>query len=62
MQRGVCLRCHTRVVETFHPRAERSVRFTRPFELDHQQALSPYLRERIAGELAAWGASCASAP
>ena len=56
--RGVCLKCHTKVVETFHPQAKRELEFTAPFERSTQQTLAPFVSERIAPALVQITSAC----
>ncbi len=57
--RAVCLKCHTRVVETFHPNAQRAVALEEPFARRGRELLAPYFASVIEPRLRSWQESCA---
>jgi hypothetical protein len=56
--RGACIRCHRRVVSSFHPEEKREVRFTRPFELSGRDLLTPAYTAGTEARFEQWSAAC----
>lgn len=56
--RGACIRCHQRVVSSFHPEEKREVRFTRPLEVTGRELLTPAYVEGTEALFQQWAASC----
>ena len=56
--RGACIRCHRRVVSSFHPEEKREVRFTPPFEVSGRDLLTAAYTEGTEASFAKWAATC----
>jgi hypothetical protein len=56
--RGACIRCHRRVISSFHPEEKREVRFTKPFEVSGRDLLTTAYTEGAEGNFAKWAATC----
>ena len=56
--RGACIRCHRRVVSSFHPEEKREVRFTRPFEVSGRDLLTAAYTEGTEASFAKWASTC----
>ena len=56
--RGACIRCHRRVVSSFHPEEKREVRFTRPLEISGRELLTPSYTAGTEALFQRWAASC----
>jgi hypothetical protein len=56
--RGACIRCHRRVVSSFHPEEKREVRLTAPFEVSGRDLLTAAYEEGTEAKIATWAASC----
>lgn len=57
--RGACIKCHRRVLSSFHPEEKRELELTPPFEHGGQELLTPVF-ERHRARLQAWKALCES--
>jgi hypothetical protein len=56
--RGACIRCHRRVVSSFHPEEKRDVRLTRPFEVSGRDLLTGAYTSGTEARFQQWAASC----
>jgi hypothetical protein len=56
--RGACIRCHRRVVSSFHPEEKREVRFTRPLEVTGRELLTPAYLAGPEALFQRWSATC----
>ena len=56
--RGACIRCHRRVVSSFHPEEKREVRLTAPFEVSGRDLLTAAYKEGTEASFAKWAATC----
>jgi hypothetical protein len=59
--RGACIRCHRRVISSFHPEEKRAVRFTLPFEVSGRDLLTPAYTAGTEARFQQWAASCRGA-
>ncbi len=59
VRRGVCMRCHSKVVETFHPGFEREVELPLAGPRGGRELLTSFYREVIEQDLASWAKACA---
>ncbi len=57
-KRGVCLKCHTRVVEVFHPESRREVRFAPALQTPATTLLAASRLPSLDAELARWTKAC----
>jgi hypothetical protein len=56
--RGACIRCHRRVISSFHPEEKREVRFTRPLEVSGRDLLTAEYTTGTEASLAKWASTC----
>ena len=56
--RGACIRCHRRVISSFHPEEKREVRFTRPLEVKGRDLLTPAYVSGTETLFQRWAAGC----
>jgi hypothetical protein len=56
--KGACIRCHRRVISSFHPEEKREVRFTRPLEVSGRDLLTPAYIQGAEATLAKWASTC----
>ena len=56
--RGACIRCHRRVISSFHPEEKREVRFTRPLEVSGRDLLTAAYTQGTEASLAKWASTC----
>jgi hypothetical protein len=56
--RGACIRCHRRVISSFHPEEKREVRFTTPFEVSGRELLTAAYTQGTEASLAKWASTC----
>jgi hypothetical protein len=56
--RGACIRCHRRVISSFHPEEKREVRFTRPFEVSGRDLLTAAYTQGTEASLSKWASTC----
>jgi hypothetical protein len=56
--RGACIRCHRRVISSFHPEEKREVRFTAPFEVSGRDLLTAAYTQGTEAGFAKWASAC----
>ena len=56
--RGACIRCHRRVISSFHPEEKREVRFTSPFEVSGRDLLTGAYTQGTEADFAKWASAC----
>ena len=56
--RGACIRCHRRVISSFHPEEKREIRFTRPFEVSGRDLLTAAYTQGTEASLSKWASTC----
>jgi hypothetical protein len=56
--RGACIRCHRRVISSFHPEEKREVRFTAPFEVSGRDLLTAAYTQGTEASFAKWASTC----
>lgn len=56
--RGACIRCHRRVISSFHPEEKREIRFTRPFEVSGRDLLTAAYTTGTEADLSKWAQTC----
>ncbi len=56
--RGACIRCHRRVISSFHPEEERELRFSAPLEASGRSLLTPEYTRGAEARLREWKGLC----
>lgn len=56
--RGACVRCHRRVISSFHPEEERELRFTPPLEVSGRALLTPEFTNGAEARFREWATLC----